>query len=769
MPCPACQQPVEVPPETSQSRPSRALALISDLAQFTMRVAVAVSWTNFYAAALLVATGCGEIQVTIDGPGRVIGGKINCPGQCLQPSADTTLTAIPDDGASFVGWSGACGGSFECTIRSGSATAHFRPLGVVRVRIYGLGEVVASDGRRCTDACDWQTNEPIDLVAVAGDLHQFDTFSGSCTGLSCTVSSGMVTATFEPIIRTVITGSGAGVVQVDGEACTASCDVRVSGPVVVRATADSSSFEPEITGDCALNPCIVSAPARVLVKFTKGRSVDVRVSGPGKGHVEINGSSCLLPSCHWVVSTEAPVLVSAVTDDPYDAFAGFDGGGCGGASTCTVVAGADPLMLEAAFSSRFLWSREIDGDGQALLADDDGLVVALRAPSPFVIDGQTFPTQLGAAPFMGAVVAFEWDGGVRWVRALNAHAAADTNQDPHFRSIARQPNGDVVVVGSCAQGRLNGMATCAARSSPLVIRINSAGGLESVVTHDTITGAEYAVVIQLPSSLVSYLNPGLDPQQGLLGVLSVDGGFEPRVVLPSPGSTLFRPICSAGQQRLFCVFDEDSPVTVDACALPAGGLDTTFFEFDDELRCLRAARMDNAGGRVGGPSTARDGGVFVFGLSGPATFGPGLQTTATGAWLAGWDNGFTRVGLYPQASLGGLPLYSEEIGAGILTQTKVTPYVGFPERLYGESIADGSIVFTFVDRADLASPLLRFAFEDDNHPLMLTIESTRFFVVGDALAVFVTGTNVRFGTRRLSSDGIRKSHLVVLKVSDLNR
>jgi hypothetical protein len=34
------------------------------------------------------------------------------------------------------------------------------------------------------------------------------------------------------------------------------------------------------------------------------------------------------------------------------------------------------------------------------------------------------------------------------------------------------------------------------------------------------------------------------------------------------------------------------------------------------------------------------------------------------------------------------------------------------------------------------------------------------------LAVLVTGVNVRFGTRQLSSDGGRRSHLIVLRHLD---
>lgn len=49
----------------------------------------------------------------------MIGGGINCPGECSAseaPQSSVTLTATPASGSTFTGWSGACSGTGTCTV-----------------------------------------------------------------------------------------------------------------------------------------------------------------------------------------------------------------------------------------------------------------------------------------------------------------------------------------------------------------------------------------------------------------------------------------------------------------------------------------------------------------------------------------------------------------------------------------------------------------------------------------------------------------------------
>jgi hypothetical protein len=102
----------------------------------------------------------------------------------------------------------------------------------------------------------------------------------------------------------------------------------------------------------------------------------------------------------------------------------------------------------------------------------------------------------------------------------------------------------------------------------------------------------------------------------------------------------------------------------------------------------------------------------------------------------------------------------------VIVQTLSLQYVGFPNLLYGTRHSESGVIFTLLDRSDLSTPIGEFVINDDNVAPMTTIESTQFFVIADKLAVLVTGVNVRFGTRQLSSDGVRRSHLIILRHLD---
>ncbi|MEA2397160.1 MAG: trimeric autotransporter adhesin [Thermoleophilaceae bacterium] len=68
------------------------------------------------------------------GSGTVTGSGISCPSQCTNsysPGTPVTLTATPQAGSSFAGWSGACSGAGACTVTMNaprSATATFAKI-----------------------------------------------------------------------------------------------------------------------------------------------------------------------------------------------------------------------------------------------------------------------------------------------------------------------------------------------------------------------------------------------------------------------------------------------------------------------------------------------------------------------------------------------------------------------------------------------------------------------------------------------------------------
>jgi hypothetical protein len=136
---------------------------------------------------LTVATaGRGKGRVTSD-----VGG-IDCPGTCTatEPQGTAmTLTATPDTGSRFVGWSGACSGTDDCVLSfdtAADATAMFAPIQHrVRVAVTRGGRVVSTPGSiscpsRCTGAFD--TGSAVGLRAVPAAGYAFRGWSGACSG-----------------------------------------------------------------------------------------------------------------------------------------------------------------------------------------------------------------------------------------------------------------------------------------------------------------------------------------------------------------------------------------------------------------------------------------------------------------------------------------------------------------------------------------------------------------------------------------------------------
>src|SRR5438128_10938091 len=60
-----------------------------------------------------------NLKITTAGNGLVRGAGTDCRGSCTAPYASGTqvhLVAVPDSGASFVSWSGACSGTGACDL-----------------------------------------------------------------------------------------------------------------------------------------------------------------------------------------------------------------------------------------------------------------------------------------------------------------------------------------------------------------------------------------------------------------------------------------------------------------------------------------------------------------------------------------------------------------------------------------------------------------------------------------------------------------------------
>jgi len=156
-----------------------------------------------------------ELTVAVEGTGTgsVTGTGIACPGTCSSSyteGAAVTLTATPEPGSVFTGWSGACSGSGECKVTMGSdqqVTATFaRVSHTLTVSLEGAGAgIVTGSGIACPGTCSssYVSGTEVTLTATPAAGSAFAGWGGACAGTgACSLTLGAdrtVTASFTPV------------------------------------------------------------------------------------------------------------------------------------------------------------------------------------------------------------------------------------------------------------------------------------------------------------------------------------------------------------------------------------------------------------------------------------------------------------------------------------------------------------------------------------------------------------------------------------------
>jgi uncharacterized repeat protein (TIGR02543 family) len=293
---------------------------------------------------------------------------INCGADCTETygaGTSVTLTATPNAGSVFAGWSGACTGSGSCIVsmtaaRSVTATFNVSPTNfTLSVSKNGTasGTVTSSPtGINCGFSCNanFASGTSVTLTAVAASGANFAGWSGACTGTgACVVAmtaARSVTATFNtgtpaPTLTVAKAGTGSGTVTSSpaGINCGSDCtETYASGTSVsLTATAAGGSVFAGWSGACTgTGPCTVSMTAARSVTATfntvgGGFALTVGKAGTGSGTVTSSpsGIDCGADCTETYASGSSVTLTAAAASG--SSFVGWSGA-CTGTSSCVV-------------------------------------------------------------------------------------------------------------------------------------------------------------------------------------------------------------------------------------------------------------------------------------------------------------------------------------------------------------------------------------------------------------------------------------------------
>jgi uncharacterized protein (TIGR03437 family) len=164
----------------------------------------------------------------------------NPPGPSYSAGTVVTLTATPNAGSTFAGWSGACSGTGSCTVTMNSNQAVTATFNLIVNETLttttsgtGSGSVSSSPaGTSCGSGCvSFAPGTVVTLTATPNTGSTFAGWSGACSGAgSCTVtmnSNQAVTATFD---LTAVSSSSQFISAAQGGSITLSDGTSVTVP-----------------------------------------------------------------------------------------------------------------------------------------------------------------------------------------------------------------------------------------------------------------------------------------------------------------------------------------------------------------------------------------------------------------------------------------------------------------------------------------------------------------------------------------------------------
>ena len=290
---------------------------------------------------------------------------IDCGNTCsasFNSGTSVTLTATPNSGYTFSGWSGACTGAGSCVVTMNSnqsvgASFALSPY-LLSVSSAGNGSITSNpSGIDCGNTCSASFNSgtSVTLTATPNSGYTFSGWSGACTGAgSCVVtmnSNQSVGASFTPIpiyknLTVNKTGSGSVLSSPSGISCGSICNSYYlqNTPVTLFATPAQGYVFSHWSGACVgIGGCTVSmySDQSVTATFTQAPNVTLSASVTGKGSIaDFSGQGINCGSaCSFSYPINAMVTLVALPQVG-NTFTGW-GGGCTGRGDCTLWMGAN--------------------------------------------------------------------------------------------------------------------------------------------------------------------------------------------------------------------------------------------------------------------------------------------------------------------------------------------------------------------------------------------------------------------------------------------
>lgn len=325
----------------------------------------------------VVDEGCLKVNLLGNGSGVVSStpAGIACPSDCneqFSPATIVTLTAVPNAGSVFSGWTGSCSGTGTCvlsmsTAHTANATFTLQQfLLTVNTAGTGTGSVSSTPaGISCPADCSelYNYGELVTLNATAGVGSTFTGWSGACSGTGpCVVTIDAVknvTANFDLMsynLNVVKPGTGSGVVSSTpaGISCGADCNESYTHGTLVTLTAVASvgSTFSGWSGACSgTGTCVVTMDGakNVSATFTLQQfAMTVTKSGAGSGTVSStpSGISCGA-DCFELFDYGTTVTLTAIPDAG-STFTGWSGA-CTGTAPC-VVSVTSTTNVQASFA-----------------------------------------------------------------------------------------------------------------------------------------------------------------------------------------------------------------------------------------------------------------------------------------------------------------------------------------------------------------------------------------------------------------------------------